>query len=79
MLNELALYMSWLPVLTLLSTHLKRFTWLCHFCSDFALGLVSAELAGIAGDDLGRSHHWIHVIGSWVLACSVAVLLWITV
>ena len=81
MLNEIALYMSWLPVLTfVVYPYLKRFTWLCHFWLGLCLGLAPAGAwVGIVGDDLG----WEAIIDSsyWfpeVFACSVAVLLWIT-
>lgn len=81
MLNEIALYMSWLPVLTfVVYPYLKRFTWLCHFWLGLCLGLAPAGAwVGIVGDDLG----WEAIFDSsyWfpeVFACSVAVLLWIT-
>ena len=81
MLNEIALYMSWLPVLTfVVYPYLKRFTWLCHFWLGLCLGLAPAGAwVGIVGNDLG----WEAIFDSsyWfpeVLACSVAVLLWIT-
>ncbi|MBI18950.1 MAG: 4-hydroxybenzoate octaprenyltransferase [Euryarchaeota archaeon] len=80
MLNEIALYMSWLPVLTfVVYPYLKRFTWLCHFWLGLCLGLAPAGAwVGIVGDDLG----WEAIFDSYwfpeVFACSVAVLLWIT-
>lgn len=80
MLNSVALYMSWLPVLTfVVYPYLKRFTWLCHFWLGLCLGLAPAGAwLGIVGDDLGWDA--ILVADYWfpeVLLCSASVLVWI--
>ena len=87
MLNEVALAMSWLPVLTfVVYPYTKRFTWLCHLWLGLCLGLAPAGAwIAIAGD----FHGWeaitgINGFGSGLLwyptifFISLGVTLWIT-
>ena len=55
MLNEVALAMSWLPVLTfVVYPYTKRFTWLCHLWLGLCLGLAPAGAwVAIAADFYG--------------------------
>jgi len=87
MLNEVALAMSWLPVLTfVVYPYTKRFTWLCHLWLGLCLGLAPAGAwVAIAGD----FHGWQAITGTdgfgngllWypsIFFISLGVTLWIT-
>ena len=87
MLNEVALAMSWLPVLTfVVYPYTKRFTWLCHLWLGLCLGLAPAGAwVAIAGD----FHGWESITGTdgfgsgllWyptIFFISLGVTLWIT-
>ena len=87
MLNEVALAMSWLPVLTfVVYPYTKRFTWLCHLWLGLCLGLAPAGAwVAIAGD----FHGWEAITGTdgfgsgllWyptIFFISLGVTLWIT-
>ena len=87
MLNEVALKMSWLPVLTfVIYPYTKRFTWLCHLWLGLCLGLAPAGAwVAIAGD----FHGWQAITGTdgfgtgllWyptIFFISLVVTLWIT-
>ena len=87
MLNEVALKMSWLPVLTfVIYPYTKRFTWLCHLWLGLCLGLAPAGAwVAIAGD----FHGWQAITGTdgfgtgllWyptIFFISLGVTLWIT-
>ena len=80
LLNEVALMMAWLPVLTfVVYPYMKRFTWLCHFWLGLCLGLAPAGAwVAIAAD----THGWAAVTDAslWaptVFAISLGVALWI--
>ena len=87
MLNEVALKMSWLPVLAfVIYPYTKRITWLCHFWIGFCLALAPAGAwVAIAADH----HGWEAIVGIgqeqleflWfpeVFFISLGVALWIT-
>jgi 4-hydroxybenzoate polyprenyltransferase len=87
MLNEVALKMSWLPVLVfVIYPYTKRFTWLCHLWLGLCLGLAPAGAwLAIAGD----VHGWDAILGTegfgtgilWhptILFLSLGVTFWIT-
>lgn len=87
MLNEVALQMSWLPVLAfVIYPYTKRFTWLCHSWLGLCLGLAPAGAwLAIAGD----FHGWQALTGTdgfgsgllWyptILYLSLGVAIWIT-
>ncbi len=87
MLNEVALKMSWLPVLAfVIYPYTKRFTWLCHSWLGLCLGLAPAGAwLAIAGD----FHGWQALTGTdgfgsgllWyptILYLSLGVAIWIT-
>lgn len=87
MLNEIALMMSWLPVLAfVIYPYTKRFTWFCHLWLGLCLGLAPAGAwLAIAGD----FHGWealtgIDGFGSgllWyptILYLCLGVAIWIT-
>ena len=87
MLNEVALGMSWLPVLAfVIYPYTKRFTWLCHSWLGLCLGLAPAGAwLAIAGD----FHGWEALTGTngfgsgllWqptILYLSLGVAIWIT-
>lgn len=87
MLNQVALMMSWLPVLTfVIYPYTKRFTWLCHLWLGLCLGLAPAGAwVAIAGD----FHGWQAITGTdgfgtgllWyptIFFISLGVTLWIT-
>ena len=87
MLNEVALMMSWLPVLTfVIYPYTKRFTWFCHLWLGLCLGLAPAGAwVAIAGD----FHGWQAITGTdgfgtgllWyptIFFISLGVTLWIT-
>jgi 4-hydroxybenzoate polyprenyltransferase len=87
MLNEVALGMSWLPVLAfVIYPYTKRFTWLCHSWLGLCLGLAPAGAwLAIAGDFYG----WEALTGTngfgsgllWqptILYLSLGVAIWIT-
>lgn len=79
-LNEVALAMSWLPVLAfVVYPYTKRVTWACHLWLGFCLGLAPAGAwLGIQGGELGwdaiTQLHWYPTI-FWI---SLGVLIWIT-
>ena len=80
LLNEVALMMAWLPVLTfVVYPYMKRFTWLCHFWLGLCLGLAPAGAwAAIAAD----THGWAAITDAslWaptIFAISLGVALWI--
>ena len=60
-LNQVALMMSWLPVLVfVIYPYLKRYTWLCHFWLGLCLGLAPAGAwVAVAGD----VHGWAAITG----------------
>mgnify|MGYP001250682977 CR=1 FL=1 len=87
LLNQVALMMSWLPVLVfVIYPYTKRFTWLCHLWLGLCLGLAPAGAwLAIAGD----VHGWEAITGLletnneilWlptVLPICLGVALWIT-
>ena len=87
MLNQVALKMSWLPVLTfVIYPYTNRFTWLCHLWLGLCLGLAPAGAwVAIAGD----FHGWQAITGTdgfgtgllWyptIFFISLGVTLWIT-
>ena len=87
MLNEVALMMSWLPVLAfVIYPYTKRFTWLCHLWLGLCLGMAPAGAwVAIAGD----FHGWEAITGTdgfgsgllWfptIFFISLGVTLWIT-
>ena len=60
-LNQVALMMSWLPVLVfVIYPYMKRYTWLCHIWLGLCLGLAPAGAwVAVAGD----VHGWAAITG----------------
>ena len=87
MLNQVALMMAWLPVLTfVIYPYMKRYTWLCHFWLGLCLGLAPAGAWVAVAADV---HGWAAVTGVFsngteylwaptILPISIGVMLWIT-
>lgn len=87
MLNQVALMMAWLPVLTfVVYPYMKRYTWLCHFWLGLCLGLAPAGAWVAVAADV---HGWAAVTGMFpsetkflwaptILPISIGVMLWIT-
>ena len=79
-LNEVALAMSWLPVLVfIVYPYTKRITWACHLWLGLCLALAPAGAwLGIVGGELGWAAitelHWYPTI-FWI---SLGVAFWIT-
>ncbi len=86
-LNEVALMMSWVPVLAfVIYPYTKRYTWLCHLWLGLCLGLAPAGAwLAIAGD----VHGWVAITGLFethtdilwyptIFFISLGVALWIT-
>ena len=86
-LNEVALMMSWVPVLVfVIYPYTKRYTWLCHLWLGLCLGLAPAGAwLAIAGD----VHGWVAITGLFethtdilwyptIFFISLGVALWIT-
>ncbi|MCS5535478.1 MAG: putative 4-hydroxybenzoate polyprenyltransferase, partial [Candidatus Poseidoniales archaeon] len=79
-LNEVALAMSWLPVLAfIVYPYTKRITWACHLWLGLCLALAPAGAwLGIVGGELGWAAitelHWYPTI-FWI---SLGVAFWIT-
>ncbi|MDA8529765.1 putative 4-hydroxybenzoate polyprenyltransferase [Candidatus Poseidonia alphae] len=87
MLNQVALMMAWLPVLTfVVYPYMKRYTWLCHFWLGLCLGLAPAGAWVAVAADV---HGWAAITGMFststeylwaptILPISIGVMLWIT-
>ena len=84
-LNEVALMMTWLPVLVfVIYPYTKRYTWLCHLWLGLCLGLAPAGAwVAVAAD----AHGWAAITGLdggdflWlptIFFISLGVALWIT-
>tara|TARA_B100000767_G_scaffold76255_1_gene72839 strand:+ start:1392 stop:2288 length:897 start_codon:yes stop_codon:yes gene_type:complete len=87
MLNEVALMMSWLPVLVfVIYPYTKRFTWLCHLWLGLCLGLAPAGAWVAVASDFHGFDAIFGVDGFatgilwWptILFISLGVTLWIT-
>ena len=84
-LNEVALMMSWLPVLAfVIYPYTKRYTWLCHLWLGLCLGLAPAGAWVAVAADV---HGWAAITGLeggdylWfptIFFISLGVALWIT-
>ncbi len=78
-LNEVALAMSWLPVLAfVIYPYTKRITWACHLWLGLCLGLAPAGAwLGIQGGELGwdaiTEFHWYPTV-FWIC---LGVMFWI--
>ncbi len=78
-LNEVALAMSWLPVLAFVAyPYMKRVTWTCHLWLGLCLGLAPAGAwLGVQGSVLGwtaiTGFHW-HPTVFWIC---LGVMFWI--
>ncbi|MGY8735809.1 MAG: 4-hydroxybenzoate octaprenyltransferase, partial [Candidatus Poseidoniales archaeon] len=60
-LNEVALMMSWLPVLVfIIYPYMKRYTWLCHIWLGLCLGLAPAGAWVAVAADV---HGWAAITG----------------
>ena len=80
LLNEVALMMSWLPVLAfLIYPYTKRYTWGCHLWLGLCLGLAPAGAWLALSADV---HQWDAILDShWyptIFFISLGVALWIT-
>ena len=87
MLNEVALYLSWIPVLAfVIYPFLKRFTWLCHFWLGLCLALAPAGAwLAIEADTFGwaafHGRHSAYTDLLWypeIFWIAMGVALWIT-